>query len=66
MNLDRLALYNFALNWLALDWLAALIAASFSGVCEQHCCQRKDETKCSHRKTLRTFHTADNQPSVQH
>lgn len=52
---SRLALLNFALNRLALGRLAAA-SASFCGIGEQHCCQREDETECSHGKTPCSLH----------
>lgn len=46
LHLCWLALFDLALHWLALDWLAAVLC--FSGVGQQHCCQRDDQTEVSH------------------
>lgn len=60
LDADGLALLDFALNRLALGRLAAA-STGFCSIGEQQCCQREDETECSHGKPLVLF-TAVFQP----
>jgi hypothetical protein len=55
LDADGLALLDFALNRLALGRLAAA-STGFCGIGEQQCCQREDETECSHGKTPCSLH----------